>query len=176
VAAKAEPQPLSKSAKKRLRKEAAKVAEAAAGAAGSAGAQPAASAAAKTAAAPKPAAPAKDATPTPALTRRQLPSGLQYEVLKAGKGPEQAATGKTVRVRYEGRLASNGQRFDKGVIRFRLGMGEVIRGWDEGLKGMLKSERRRLLVPSRLGYGCQGAPPAVPRNADLVFEVELEGC
>lgn len=110
-----------------------------------------------------------------AVQRRILTSGLQYEVMKAGKG-NNASLGKTVQVRYDGRLAKTGHRFDKGMIKFRLGVGEVIRGWDEGVKGMLVGERRRLLVPSRLGYGAQGAPPAIPRNADLVFEVELLAC
>mmetsp|Transcript_36564 Transcript_36564/g.59856 ORF Transcript_36564/g.59856 Transcript_36564/m.59856 type:complete len:85 (+) Transcript_36564:592-846(+) len=82
-------------------------------------------------------------------------------------------SGKKVKVRYEGRLGSTGGRFDKGVIEFRLGMGEVIEGWDQGVKGMLRGERRRLLVPAKLGYGRRGAPPAIPPNANLVFEVEL---
>lgn len=50
---------------------------------------------------------------------------------------------------------------------------EVIKGWDEGVKGMLKGEQRRLLVPSKLGYGASGCPPVIPPRADLVFEVEL---
>ncbi|CAK8995667.1 unnamed protein product [Durusdinium trenchii] len=99
----------------------------------------------------------KDGKPEKAVTQRTLPSGLRYEV----------------KVRYEGRLGSNGKRFDKGVIDFRLGMGEVIQGWDEGVKGMLRGEKRRLLVPAKLGYGRSGAPPAIPPNANLVFEVEL---
>ncbi|CAE7794210.1 fkbp4 [Symbiodinium sp. CCMP2456] len=106
------------------------------------------------------------------VTHRVLASGLRYEVLKSGSGP-QAMSGKEVKVRYEGRLGSTGGRFDKGVIKFRLGMGEVIQGWDQGVKGMLRGEKRRLLVPSKLGYGRSGAPPAIPPNADLVFEVEL---
>ncbi|CAE7320972.1 fkbp4 [Symbiodinium microadriaticum] len=106
------------------------------------------------------------------VTHRMLASGLRYEVLKSGSGP-QAMPGKEVKVRYEGRLGSTGGRFDKGVIKFRLGMGEVIQGWDQGVKGMLRGEKRRLLVPSKLGYGRSGAPPAIPPNADLVFEVEL---
>ena len=133
---------------------------------------------------PKAATPApKAATPAPApkkeakasdkaVTQRTLPSGLRYEVLQRGNGP-QAIVGKPVKVRYEGRLGSTGGRFDKGVIKFRLGMGEVIDGWDQGVKGMLQGERRRLLVPAKLGYGRAGAPPAIPPNANLVFEVEL---
>jgi len=109
------------------------------------------------------------------VAKRQLPSGLNYEVLKAGSGP-QAQRGKNVQVRYDGRLVKSGSRFDKGIIKFRLGLGEVIRGWDEGVLGMLRGERRRLLVPARLGYGSRGAPPAIPANADLVFDVELVAC
>jgi len=115
---------------------------------------------------------AKEQQSASSVTHRVLPSGLRYEVLKVGNGL-QAKPGKKVKVRYEGRLGRTGQRFDKGVIEFRLGMGEVIKGWDEGVKGMLKGERRRLLVPSRLGYGAAGAPPVIPPNSDLVFEVEM---
>ncbi|CAJ1419643.1 unnamed protein product [Effrenium voratum] len=125
---------------------------------------------AKPKSAPKSAA--KGAKEEKSVAQRTLPSGLRYEVLKRGNGP-QALQGKTVKVRYEGRLGSNGSRFDKGVIAFRLGMGEVIKGWDEGVKGMLKGEQRRLLVPSKLGYGASGCPPVIPPRADLVFEVEL---
>ena len=68
-----------------------------------------------------------------AVGQRTLPSGLRYEVLQRGTGP-QAAVGKKVKVRYEGRLGTTGARFDKGVIDFRLGMGEVIQGWDQGVR------------------------------------------
>ncbi|CAL1160882.1 unnamed protein product [Cladocopium goreaui] len=123
-------------------------------------------------AAPKTKEVKKDQKADKAVTQRTLPSGLRYEVLQRGSGP-QAMSGKKVKVRYEGRLGSTGGRFDKGVIEFRLGMGEVIEGWDQGVKGMLRGERRRLLVPAKLGYGRRGAPPAIPPNANLVFEVEL---
>lgn len=114
----------------------------------------------------------KEERPVVPVARRVLSSGLQYEVLKRGSGP-MAVPGKTVHVRYEGRLAADGRRFDKGTIRFRLGLNEVIEGWDEGVKGMLQGEVRLLLVPSRLGYGAEGAPPQIPPHAALVFEVEL---
>lgn len=124
--------------------------------------------------APEKAAKGAKATPeTPLGGRRRLPSGLQYEVLRGGKGTNVATPGKKVKVQYEGRLAKTGKRFDKGVIPFRLGLGEVIRGWDEGVKGMVQGERRRLLIPAHLGYGKTGAPPDIPPNAHLVFEVEL---
>lgn len=118
--------------------------------------------------------PEKD--PVNPLGKKRLPSGLQYEVLRPGKGKMPASNGKTVHVQYDGRLAKTGKRFDKGKIKFRLGLGEVISGWDQGVKGMFVGERRRLLIPSHLGYGRQGAPGAIPPNADLVFEVELLNC
>jgi len=122
----------------------------------------------------QPKAAAKQPALTAPVARKQFPGGLAYEVLKSGKGPA-AAAGRTVQVRYDGRLTS-GKRFDKGVIKFRLGLGEVIQGWDHGVKGMLRGESRRLLIPSKMGYGARGAPPDIPPNADLVFEVELLNC
>jgi len=117
----------------------------------------------------------KEEASGPPTGRQQLKGGLSYEALKAGNGPV-ATPGKTVQVRYEGRLAKNGKRFDKGVIKFRLGRGEVIQGWDHGVNGMKCGEKRRLLIPASMGYGSRGAPPDIPRNADLVFEVELLQC
>eukprot|EP00927_Polykrikos_kofoidii_P014470 TRINITY_DN16332_c0_g1_i1.p1 TRINITY_DN16332_c0_g1~~TRINITY_DN16332_c0_g1_i1.p1 ORF type:complete len:374 (-),score=59.54 TRINITY_DN16332_c0_g1_i1:36-1073(-) len=106
--------------------------------------------------------------------RHALPNGLQYDVLKDGPASApKASRGRRVQVRYEGRLASNGKRFDKGVIRFKLGAGEVIKGWDVGVDGMKVGERRRLFIPAKLGYGSRGAGPDIPPNAALAFEVEL---
>merc|ERR1719203_884740 len=116
----------------------------------------------------------KEKTVTP-LSRRTTSLGVQIEVLKPGSGNE-AMVGKKLKVKYQGWLADNGQCFDQGVINFRLGLGEVIVGWDEGIKGMLKGEERRLLVPPRLGYGGEGSPPGIPPNARLVFQVELLDC
>eukprot|EP00743_Colponemidia_sp_Colp-15_P002299 GILK01002491.1.p1 GENE.GILK01002491.1~~GILK01002491.1.p1 ORF type:complete len:227 (-),score=76.15 GILK01002491.1:82-660(-) len=104
--------------------------------------------------------------------KKKLPNGLEYEIMKPGKG-KQAQAGKTVTVNYTGRLASNGKKFDSGKIAFRLGVGEVIKGWDQGVAGMMVGERRRLLIPSVLGYGRRGAGPDIPPNADLVFDCEL---
>lgn len=114
----------------------------------------------------------KSATP---ISHRVLNSGLAYDVLKVGSGA-MAARGKPARVRYEGQLAATGQTFDSGAVKFRLGMGEVIRAWDEGIQGMLVGELRRLYVPARLGYGAEGRPPAIPSGAGLIFEVELLQC
>jgi len=113
----------------------------------------------------------KEAVP---LARRTTATGMQIEVMKAGSGPE-AMPGKSVAVKYTGWLA-DGTCFDKGEVKFRLGLGEVIVGWDEGLKGMRKGEQRRLLVPSRLGYGLTGNPPAIPPNSKLIFQAELLDC
>jgi len=106
------------------------------------------------------------------ISTKVYPTGLRCEVLRLGSG-QPAMPGRKVQVRYEGRLAENGQIFDKGDIQFRLGLGEVIRGWDDGIKGMLRGEKKRLHVPSKLAYGAAGAPPDIPSNADLVFDVDL---
>jgi len=117
----------------------------------------------------------KEEAPDAGPARQQLKGGLSFETLKKGNGP-QATPGKTVQVRYDGRLAKNGKRFDKGAIKFRLGKGEVISGWDQGVNGMKVGEQRRLLIPAKLGYGARGAPPDIPAHADLIFEVELLNC
>lgn len=101
-----------------------------------------------------------------------LSGGLKYEVVKSGSG-QKAVKGRNVQVRYDGRLATTGKRFDKGTIRFKLGAGEVIKGWDLGVEGMVIGEKRKLLIPPALGYGRSGAPPDIPPNATLAFEVEL---
>ena len=113
------------------------------------------------------------------------PSGLQYEVPVPGTGNE-AVAGRTVRVHYTGWLhdvnANNarGRKFDSSKDRgqpfsFRLGGGEVIRGWDEGVAGMKVGGTRVLTIPPELGYGARGAGGVIPPNATLVFEVELLG-
>jgi peptidylprolyl isomerase/FKBP-type peptidyl-prolyl cis-trans isomerase FkpA len=101
----------------------------------------------------------------------------KIEELVAGKGPE-AARGKTVEVHYTGWLV-DGTKFDSSVggspFSFRLGAGEVIEGWDLGVAGMKVGGKRKLTLPPELGYGARGAPPDIPPNATLVFEVELLG-
>jgi FKBP-type peptidyl-prolyl cis-trans isomerase len=103
-------------------------------------------------------------------------SGLQYWDLKAGDGPA-AATGDIVRVHYTGWL-TDGTKFDSSrdhggePLRFWLGKGNVIKGWDEGVVGMKIGGKRQLHIPSRLGYGARGSG-RIPPNADLVFDVEL---
>ncbi|MBD3670999.1 MAG: FKBP-type peptidyl-prolyl cis-trans isomerase [Gammaproteobacteria bacterium] len=103
-------------------------------------------------------------------------SGLQIEEITPGDGTE-AEAGKTVTVHYSGWL-TDGSKFDSSVDRnepfdFRLGAGQVIKGWEEGVAGMKVGGKRKLTVPPELGYGAYGAGGVIPPNATLVFEVEL---
>ncbi len=106
------------------------------------------------------------------------PSGLQYYDLKPGTGPV-AASGQMATVHYTGWL-TDGRKFDSSKDRndpfeFHLGMGQVIKGWDEGVQGMKVGGTRKLTIPPQLGYGARGAGGVIPPNATLVFEVELLG-
>jgi FKBP-type peptidyl-prolyl cis-trans isomerase len=103
-------------------------------------------------------------------------SDLQIEVLKQGDGAE-AKAGHTVTVHYTGTL-TDGAKFDSSRDRgqgfsFKLGAGQVIKGWDQGVAGMKIGEQRKLTIPAHLGYGAQGFPGAIPPNSTLVFDVEL---
>jgi len=105
-------------------------------------------------------------------------SGLEYEDIKVGTGAE-AKSGQMVRVHYTGWL-TNGTKFDSSVDRnepfeFHLGAHEVIAGWDEGVAGMKVGGKRKLTIPSDLGYGPRGAGGVIPPNATLIFDVELLG-
>lgn len=103
------------------------------------------------------------------------PSGLQFEDTKLGTGTT-AKSGDTVTVHYTGKL-DDGTLFDSSRQRapftFRLDMGEVIAGWDEGVAGMMVGGQRTLIIPPALGYGTRGAGNVIPPNATLHFEVEL---
>ena len=109
-------------------------------------------------------------------------SGLQYEDTTVGSGaPAQA--GQQVSVHYTGWLYSDGvkgAKFDSSKDRndpfgFRLGGGQVIKGWDEGVQGMKVGGARTLVIPPELGYGARGAGGVIPPNATLMFDVELLG-
>jgi FKBP-type peptidyl-prolyl cis-trans isomerase FkpA len=127
--------------------------------------------------------PAKDTTgasmpgtPAGAAAEVTTPSGLKYQDLVLGDGAV-AEPGKRVSVHYSGWLTDK-TPFDSSVERgkpfdFVLGQGQVIRGWDEGIKGMRVHGKRRLTIPPDLGYGPQGAGGVIPPNATLIFEVEL---
>lgn len=107
-------------------------------------------------------------------------SGLTIIVLAEGHGDRVAKAGDTVTVNYVGRL-EDGKQFDAsadhgGPFTFPLGESKVIAGWDEGVAGMKIGEKRKLIVPSKLAYGKEGAGGGViPPNATLIFEVELVG-
>jgi peptidylprolyl isomerase len=105
-----------------------------------------------------------------------MPSGLRFEDLTVGTGAS-PTTGKRVTVHYTGTL-TNGNKFDSSRDRgdpfqFVIGVGQVIKGWDEGVASMQVGGRRMLYIPAAMGYGVRGYPPVIPGNAELVFDVEL---
>ena len=107
-----------------------------------------------------------------------MADSLQVETIREGDGAE-AVAGKTVTVHYVGTL-TDGSKFDSSRDRgegftFKLGAGQVIKGWDQGVAGMRIGELRKLTIPSHLAYGERGYPPVIPPHATLVFEVELLG-
>ena len=116
------------------------------------------------------------------ITMTTLESGLKYQTLQAApENAESPKKGQQVTVHYTGWLNKDGEpgtKFDSSVDRgkkfsFIIGAGQVIKGWDEGVINMKIGEKRRLLIPSKLGYGARGAGSAIPPNADLIFDVEL---
>jgi FKBP-type peptidyl-prolyl cis-trans isomerase FkpA len=111
-------------------------------------------------------------------TMTNAPAGFWYTDVAAGQGAE-AEPGRTVRVHYTGWLP-DGKKFDSSRDRgepfaFTLGAGQVITGWDEGVKGMKVGGRRKLVLPPSMAYGEAGAPPDIAPGATLVFDVEVLG-
>ena len=100
---------------------------------------------------------------------------VEKTILKAApEGSRACEAGDTVDMKYVGTLQDGGAQFDRAAhFSFTLGIGEVIKGWDEGVKGMREGERARLVVPPKLGYGKRGSPPEIPGDATLVFDVTL---
>ncbi len=106
----------------------------------------------------------------------ETPSGLRYKILQNGDG-KQATKGAMVSVHYKGQLL-DGTVFDssykrKQPIDFAIGVGQVIAGWDEGIQLLKVGDKARLVIPSDLAYGSQGAGGVIPPNATLIFDVEL---
>jgi peptidylprolyl isomerase len=115
--------------------------------------------------------------PTVQLPTGAPPTQLQVKDLKTGTGPA-AKAGDQVSVQYIGVLYDNGSKFDSSYdhgqpFSFKLGSGQVIQGWDQGVAGMKAGGRRELIIPPNLAYGPQGQPPTIPPNATLVFVIDL---
>ncbi|OIP78707.1 MAG: peptidylprolyl isomerase [Oscillatoriales cyanobacterium CG2_30_44_21] len=121
----------------------------------------------------------EEATPLKDMSDTEIKetgSGLKYQVIVAGTGAT-PKKGDTVVVHYTGTL-EDGSKFDSSRDRnspfsFKLGVGQVIKGWDEGLSNMRVGDRYKLIIPPDLGYGARGAGGVIPPNATLIFDVEL---
>ena len=105
-------------------------------------------------------------------------SGLRYQFIQRGEGVA-SEKGKTVSVHYKGQLL-DGTVFDSSYkrnqpIEFKLGVGQVIPGWDEGIQLLSVGDKARFVIPSDLGYGARGAGGVIPPDATLIFDVELVG-
>ena len=121
---------------------------------------------------------AKEAMDKIAAGYDETPSGLRYKILQNGDG-KPATKGSMVSVHYKGQLI-DGQVFDssyqrKQPIDFTIGVGQVIPGWDEGIQLLKVGDKARLVIPSNLAYGSQGAGGVIPPDATLIFDVELVG-
>ena len=107
-------------------------------------------------------------------------SGLNYKDLKIGTGSA-AKVGKIAVIHFVGWLSDNGKKgkeffnsYDRGKpVSFKLGTKKVLQGWNAGVAGMKVGGKRRLMIPSELGYGAKGVDDVVPPNSDLIFDVEL---
>ena len=116
------------------------------------------------------------AAPKPSSAAITTPSGLTYLITKQGTG-RQLKTGDTVIVNYTGML-TNGAKFDSShdrnePITFELGVGRVIKGWDEGLAKLRVGDHAILVIPGKLAYGPKGIPDAIPPDATLIFLIEV---
>lgn len=123
------------------------------------------------------AAAAAAASPLPGSKKgvRRWENGFEIHNLSMGSDPygKLALAGKTAKVRYVGRLATNGKVFDKSgpkPFAFRLGVGQVIKGWDKGVEGMRVGDKRKLVIPPQMAYGSQKMG-SIPPNSTLEFEV-----
>lgn len=117
--------------------------------------------------------------PTVEVPEGEAPTELVTEDITVGEGPA-AEQGDKLSVQYVGVLYKNGKEFDSNwgsgqPFEVTLGAGGVIPGWDQGLEGMQVGGVRQLIIPPDLAYGEAGSPPAIPKNATLVFQVELVG-
>ncbi|KAF9494962.1 hypothetical protein BDN71DRAFT_1448081 [Pleurotus eryngii] len=116
-----------------------------------------------------------------ALAAKEPPTELQIDVtFKPDDCSVTAKTGDKVQVHYTGTLFATGNKFDSSLDRgqplpLTLGVGQVIKGWDEGLQGMCVNEKRTLTIPANKAYGSRGAGGVIPPNAVLIFDVELVG-
>jgi FKBP-type peptidyl-prolyl cis-trans isomerase len=126
----------------------------------------------------KPANPALAKKPTVTVPSGAAPKKLVIKDLVTGTGTAATTTSK-VTVHYVGVLYNGGKQFDASWDRnqplsFTLGQGQVIKGWDQGVPGMKVGGRRELIIPASLAYGALGQPPTIPKNAPLVFVIDLE--
>ena len=116
-------------------------------------------------------------TQQPVINTRNFPDGLVIQDFKIGTGSA-VKSGDTILINYVGTL-ENGQKFDSSLDRgqafqTQIGVGQVIKGWDEGIIGMQVGGQRKLIIPASLGYGQTGVSGVIPPNSTLIFEVELE--
>ncbi len=119
---------------------------------------------------------AQETKKTEKPTMQKTASGLEYILIEPGKG-NQPKAGQKVQVHYRGTL-KDGTEFDSSYNRgkplsFTLGVGQVIKGWDEGIALLKPGGKAKLIIPPQLAYGARGVPPTIPPNSTLVFDVEL---